>query len=73
MFLSRFVKQLRGPGVPFPTKSGAIAALRELLAAGKITPVIDSTYPFSEVRAAFRHLMEDETRGKVILTPCEAA
>jgi NADPH:quinone reductase-like Zn-dependent oxidoreductase len=73
VFLSRFVKQLRGPGVPMPTKRQAMAVLRELLAAGKITPVIDGTYPLSGVREAFRHMMEDETRGKVILTPAEAA
>jgi len=69
MLLSRFVDHLRGSGTPFPTKSEAMALLRDLLAAGKITPVIDSTYPFSTAREAFRHLMEDETRGKIILVP----
>jgi NADPH:quinone reductase-like Zn-dependent oxidoreductase len=73
MVLSRFVRQLRSPGVPLPTKKEAMAVLREYLEAGKITPVIDSTYPFSAVREAFRHLIEDETRGKVILIPGEAA
>jgi len=73
LVLSRFVQQLRGPGFPFPTKKDAMAELKDLLAAGKITPVIDSTHPFSEVREAFRHMMEDETRGKVILVPKGAA
>ncbi len=72
MVLSRFVKQLRGPGLPMPTKKEAIAVLRELLESGKITPVIDSTFHLSEVREAFRHMVEDETRGKVIITPAEA-
>ena len=67
IFLSRFVKQLRGPGIPVPTKEEAMAVLRKLLEAGKITPIIDSTYPLSEVREAFRHMMEDVTQGKVIL------
>jgi NADPH:quinone reductase-like Zn-dependent oxidoreductase len=40
--------------------------------AGKITPIIDSTYPLSEVREAFRHMIEDELLGKVIITPAEA-
>ena len=44
MLLARFVRQLRGPGTPFPTKKDAMAVLRELLQAGKITPIIDSTY-----------------------------
>jgi NADPH:quinone reductase-like Zn-dependent oxidoreductase len=68
MFLSRFVKQLRGPAIPMPTKKDAMAVLRELLEAGKITPVIDSTYQLSETREAFRHMIEDEIRGKVIIT-----
>ena len=72
MVLSRFVQQLRGPGVPMPTKKEAIAVLRELLEAGKITPIIDSTYPLSGVRQAFRHMIEDELQGKVIITPAEA-
>lgn len=69
MVLSRFVKQLRSPDIPMPTKSAAIAVLRELLEAGKITPIIDSTYHLSEAREAFRHMIEDEIQGKVILTP----
>jgi NADPH:quinone reductase-like Zn-dependent oxidoreductase len=72
MALSRFVKQLRGSGLPMPTKKEAIAVLRELLESGKITPIIDSTYHLSEVREAFRHMIEDETQGKVIITPAEA-
>ena len=68
IFLSRFVKQLRGPGVPRPTRKEAMAALRELIEAGKITPPIDSTYPLSETREALRHMIEDETLGKVIIT-----
>ena len=71
MVLSRFVKQLRGPGVPTPTKKEAIAVLRELLETRKVTPIIDSTYLLSEVREAFRHMMEDELQGKVIIVPAQ--
>jgi NADPH:quinone reductase-like Zn-dependent oxidoreductase len=71
MFLSRFVNHLRGSGLPAPTRSDTMAVLRELLEAGKITPIIDSTYPLSETREAFRHMIEDETQGKVIITPIE--
>jgi NADPH:quinone reductase-like Zn-dependent oxidoreductase len=70
---SGFVKQLRGPRVPMPTKKEAIAVLRELLESGKITPIVDSTFELREVREAFRHMIEDETRGKVIITPAGAA
>jgi len=69
MFLARFTKQLGGPRVPPPTEQEAMATLRELLEAGKITPIIDSTYPLNEIREAFRHMIEDELLGKVIVTP----
>jgi NADPH:quinone reductase-like Zn-dependent oxidoreductase len=72
MFLSRFVKQLRGPGLPAPTRTDAMAVLRELLEAGKITPIIDSAYPLSEAREALRHMIEDEIQGKVIITTAGA-
>jgi NADPH:quinone reductase-like Zn-dependent oxidoreductase len=70
--LARFVKQLRGPGIPIPTKKEVMAVLRELLEAGKITPVIDSTYQLSGAREALRHMIEGETRGKVIITATAA-
>lgn len=71
-FLTRFVKQLRDPDIPMPTRKEAMAVLRELLEAGKITPIIDSTYDLSEAREAFRHMIEDEIQGKVIITAAEA-
>ena len=49
----------------------AIAVLRELLESGKVTPIIDSTFQLSEVREAFRRMIEDEIQGKVIITPAE--
>jgi NADPH:quinone reductase-like Zn-dependent oxidoreductase len=69
VFLALFVKQLRGPDLPMPTKKEAMAVLMELLETGNITPIIDSTYPLSEVREALRHMIEDEIQGKVIITP----
>jgi NADPH:quinone reductase-like Zn-dependent oxidoreductase len=69
MFLSRFVSQLGRGDSPMITRTDAIGVLRELLEAGKLTPIIDSTYPLSEAREALRHMVEDEPRGKVILIP----
>ena len=43
-------------------------ALRELIEAGKVTPVIDRTYPLSEAPEAIRHLEEGHPRGKVVIT-----
>jgi Zinc-binding dehydrogenase len=46
--------------------------LRELIEADKVTPVIDRTYPLSEVPEAIRHLGEGHARGKWS-SPCEVA
>ena len=45
-----------------------LVVLKELLEAGKITPVIDRTYPLSEVPEAIRYLEEGHARGKVVIT-----
>ena len=42
--------------------------LGELLEAGKIVPVIDRTYPLSEVPEAFRYVEETHAQGKVAIT-----
>ncbi|MGH9262336.1 MAG: NAD(P)-dependent alcohol dehydrogenase [Acidimicrobiales bacterium] len=42
--------------------------LTELIEAGKITPVIDRTYPLSEVPEAIRYLHAGQARGKVVIT-----
>jgi len=45
-----------------------MAVLREFIEAGKITPVIDRTYPLSEVPEAIRYLEEGHVQGKVVIT-----
>lgn len=42
--------------------------LRELIEAGKITPVIDRTYSLSEVPEAIRELRAGHARGKLVIT-----
>ena len=42
--------------------------LSRLIDAGKITPVIDRTYPLSEVPTAIRYLEGGHARGKVVIT-----
>jgi NADPH:quinone reductase-like Zn-dependent oxidoreductase len=42
--------------------------LRDLMAAGKVTPVIDRCYRLSEVPEALRYLEEGHARGKVIVS-----
>ena len=45
-----------------------LTILRELMATGKVTPVIDRRYKLSEVPEAVRYLEEGHARGKVIIT-----
>jgi NADPH:quinone reductase-like Zn-dependent oxidoreductase len=42
--------------------------LRDLMQAGKLTPVIDKTYPLSQIADAIRYLEQGHARGKVIIT-----
>lgn len=69
MALSPFVSQLPGPGSSTPSKRDVVAVLEELLAAGKLTPVIDRTYPLKEVPEAMRSLQAGRACGKIIITP----
>ena len=41
--------------------------LRELMEAGKVTPVIDRRYQLGEIRDAFRYMQEGHARGKVVV------
>lgn len=49
-------------------KKEDLTTLRELMQAGKITPVIDRRYSLSEVPEAIRYLEEGHARGKVVIT-----
>jgi NADPH:quinone reductase-like Zn-dependent oxidoreductase len=45
-----------------------LIALTELIAAGKVRPVVDRTYPLSETAAAMRYLEDGHPGGKVVVT-----
>ena len=45
-----------------------LAVLKELVEAGKVTPVIDRRYPLRDVPEALRHQGEGHARGKIIIT-----
>jgi NADPH:quinone reductase-like Zn-dependent oxidoreductase len=48
--------------------SADLEFLSGLIEAGKVTPVIDRTYPLSEVPAAIGYLEEGHARGKIVIT-----
>jgi NADPH:quinone reductase-like Zn-dependent oxidoreductase len=65
--ISPFVTQLhplRGAKDP----GDRLAVLKELIEAGKITPVIDRTFRLSEVPDAIRYLESGQAVGKVVIT-----
>lgn len=45
-----------------------LVVLKELIEAGKVTPVIDRTFPLSEVPEAIRYLESGRARGKIVIT-----
>ena len=65
--LSPFVHQKLGT---FVAKANGedLVVLKELIEAGKVTPVIDKAYPLSEVPEAIRHLEVGHARVKVVIT-----
>ncbi len=68
---SRFVSQTLRTFIISP-KQENLAVLRELIESGKITPVIDRTYPLSETPQAIDHVGGGHARGKVVINPCKA-
>ncbi len=66
-FRSRFTTQKFVFYIAKLTKDD-LNVLRELMEAGKISPVIDRTYKISETQAAVRYLEEGHARGKVVIT-----
>ncbi|NUK08431.1 NAD(P)-dependent alcohol dehydrogenase [Streptomyces lunaelactis] len=65
--LSRFVSQRLLVLTATPNKEN-LAALRELAESGKVTPVIDRTYPLREVPEAIRYLEVEHAHAKVVIT-----
>jgi NADPH:quinone reductase-like Zn-dependent oxidoreductase len=45
-----------------------LEALSPFLENGQVVPVIDRTYPVTEVRAAMRHLEAGLARGKIAIS-----
>ncbi len=67
LVLSRFVSQKLGTFVNKENHEDLLV-LGELIESGKVTPVIDRTYPLAEVPEAIRYLEEGHARGKVVIT-----
>ena len=66
MLLSPFVSQTMGFFMSKRSKPDLLL-LKELIEAGKVTPVIDRSYPLNEVPEAIRYLEKGHARGKVVI------
>jgi NADPH:quinone reductase-like Zn-dependent oxidoreductase len=67
LMLSPFVSQKLGTFVSKPNGKDLVV-LKELIEAGKVTPVIGRTYPLTDVPEAIRQLEKGHARGKVVIT-----
>lgn len=67
LIMSPFLRQNLRTFVSMPKYEGMVA-LRDLVETGKVTPVIDSTFPLSDVPQAIRYWEEGHTGGKIVIT-----
>ena len=70
--LSLFVRQQGRPFISAPNQADLIT-LKEMVEAGRVTPVIDRRYPLSETVEAFRYLDQGHARGKVVIVVADGA
>ena len=65
--LSPFVGQKLGTFLA-SEQAADLIELGELIESGKVTPIVDKTFPLSEVPAAINYMREGRARGKVAIT-----
>jgi NADPH:quinone reductase-like Zn-dependent oxidoreductase len=64
--LSPFIRQSLGTFVS-SENADDLAALRELVEARRVSPVVDRTYSLADTAAAIRRLADGDVRGKVVI------
>ena len=67
LVLSPFVRQNLRRYLSVPNHEDLVV-LKELVESGKLTPVIDKTYPLRETPAALGYIEGGHVRGKVVIT-----
>ncbi len=65
--LSRFVGQ-RLRMLSSKPRQDDLQTLRELIEAGKVTPLLDRTFPLPQAPEAVRHLLQGHGQGKIVIT-----
>jgi NADPH:quinone reductase-like Zn-dependent oxidoreductase len=67
LLLSPFVRQTLAP-LTNSENADDLTVLAQLVESGKVTPIIDRTYPLYEAPAAIRHLLDGQARGKIVVS-----
>jgi NADPH:quinone reductase-like Zn-dependent oxidoreductase len=67
MLVAMFVRQQAGPTVKMQNHDDLVA-LKSLVEAGTLKPVIDRTYPLGETPDAIGHVAAGHARGTVVIT-----
>ena len=71
LLIGPLIKRITGKNVRLlviPQNRKDLLAITELWESGKVVPVIDRQYPFSEVPEALRYVSEGRAKGKVVIT-----
>lgn len=67
IMLSPFIRQTLSPLIHTSSKDD-LATLKDLIEAGKVTPVITEQYPLNRVPEAIGHFQAGHAQGKVVIT-----
>jgi NADPH:quinone reductase-like Zn-dependent oxidoreductase len=67
MLVSMFVRQQANPSLKTQNRDDLIA-LKELVEAGKVRPIVDGTYPLANVPEAIARVAAGHARGTVVVT-----
>ena len=62
-----FVSQRLRP-LPAKAEREELLAVTGLIEDGKLTPVVDRTYPLADTAEGLRHVEQGHARGKVVVT-----
>jgi NADPH:quinone reductase-like Zn-dependent oxidoreductase len=65
--VSMFEHRQLGPAIKFANRADLLV-LKELIEAGKVTPVIDATYALSDTAKALAHVGEGHAQGTVVIS-----